>query len=183
MSRLPQVDVQKVERILSHPKTITHRSRLIPVIRTSTMVVVIDPLQRAPRSVHSPSVPTYGFADNGSKSGSSDTNESFPPDESFRENYTYSAPTSESGPQHPMRIPSDCHTPQSSPTVPLVDSPTVVDMLACLPRGEDHTLKMDQVRALFPHLSEDELEKLLPTCETYRNKAYFPVRESDEDEN
>ena len=55
-----------------------------------------------------------------------------------------------------------------------------IDMLSQLPRGVDPKfLTMDELKALFPHLSEDELEDLVPFCRAYRDKAYSSDPGSD----
>jgi hypothetical protein len=42
-----------------------------------------------------------------------------------------------------------------------------------LPRKDDETLKMDSLRDLFPHLSDQALETHRHTCERYRDEAYM----------
>lgn len=59
-----------------------------------------------------------------------------------------------------------------------------IDMLSQLPRAADHALlTVDRLKILFPHLSEEQLETLIPTCETYRDKPYSSARDSDGIEN
>lgn len=77
----------------------------------------------------------------------------------------------------------DCDSPPFPPIVLLDNSLTAVNMLACLPRGEDHTLEMASLQALFSHLSKEKLGEILTICESYRERAYLPVQELDEADN
>jgi len=52
------------------------------------------------------------------------------------------------------------------------DIPEDIDLRDNVPRATDDILDIKTLSALFPHLSKERLQRLIPLCETYREKAY-----------
>ena len=100
-----------------------------------------------------------------------------PPDEEPCADFTHSPPPSEPVRRHQTKVSMGIHTPPSSPIMEPVSME--IDMLTQLPRSVETFLTMDNLKAYFPHLSEDELEKLIPVCLAYRHKAYSSGQEFD----
>jgi hypothetical protein len=93
--------------------------------------------------------------------------EILPPEEDFCANFTHSPPPSEPVRRNQTKV-------SSSPIMEPVEDPIDIDMLTQLPRSVEHIITMDFLKPLFLHFSEDKLEKLIPVCQTYGQKAYSP---------
>ena len=86
--------------------------------------------------------------------------------------YTHSPPSSDQGRKKWLkRLTYANDTPPSSPASMPATDPEDADPSLESPRTDDGTLEMDNLKALFPHLSEDALENIMPICERYREEA------------
>lgn len=100
-------------------------------------------------------------------------NDSLPPGYFSTEAFTHSPPTSDPG------LTSGNDTPPPSPTVQAKIDQEEFDPGTLRPRADGKILTLDSLRPLFPHLTDEELQRMITICESSRDGSYSIAEDPD----
>lgn len=116
-------------------------------------------------------------------SASDDAEDPSPPGYFRSEKYTYSRSDEPGRKRCKIRAVVGIETPPSSPILHSIDDSDELDPRSQRPRIDDDTLDLDNLEALFPHMTRDEIKDLIPACERFRNDSYPVSHGSEENKN
>jgi hypothetical protein len=120
------------------------------------------------------------------KSGSSASNNAedvLPPEYRYSETYTHSPDDDPGRKRRKLKATVGIQTPPSSPVLHPVNDLDKINLSIQMPRTDEVTSYMDNLDTLFPHMTRDEINSLIPTCERYRDQAYSISHDSNEMKN